>query len=167
MIHKSAIDEKTAKHIESELVAQSEPAKEDAKAVVAFYKKNFKRVQTVRCNKCKQLLCLEILDPEKFTAMLPYHHEGLRRIELIGSPLLASRKRLDGVMGYQCSCGNDTTNSQIELGIVPHANKQIPTLEPHHVAMVQQAIAQNKYVPDVEEMGDKKRIETFTVERII
>ena len=172
MIHKSSIDEKTAKHIDDVLAQPPEPAKEDAKAVISFYKKNYKRVQTVRCNKCKELLCLEILDPEKYTAMLAYHHEGLRRIELLGSPLLSSRRRLDGVMGYQCLCGNDTRNSKVELGIVPSVPvatnpAMIPVLEPHHAAMVRLEMAKQHYTPDVEEMGNKTRVETFTVERIV
>lgn len=173
MIHKSSIDEKHARHISDLIANESEPdARAEAKAMLDYYLRNFQRVQIVRCDKCKKDLCLEILDPEKFAhCKANSHHEGLRRIEIAGSPLLSSRKRLDGVMGYRCKCGNNTINSSIELGLIPSVKNpvgpaMIPAIEPHHEAMVRLEIAKRNYKPDVEVIGNKTRIETFTVERL-
>lgn len=172
MIHKSAIPKKVAEELSKILTQEAEPdARVEAKATIRFYKKNYPRVQIVRCNECKKDLCLEILEPQGYEKYILSHHEGMRRIELAGSPLLSSRKRLDGVMGYRCRCGNNTINSPIELGIIPHVKNptgpaMIPSIEPHHVAAVQDAMRNQNYKPDIEETGNIKRIETFTVERL-
>ncbi len=175
MIHKSSIDENTAGQLSQVLSEMSENAapnaRAEAKATINYYLRNYKRVQVVRCNKCKKDLCLEILDPEKYNLCLNSHHEGLRRIELSGSPLLSSRKRLDGQMGYRCACGNNTINSHIELGLIPSVKNptgpaMIPSIEPHHEEMVRLEIAKQKYKADVEVTGNKTRIETFTVEKL-
>jgi hypothetical protein len=104
------------------------------------------------------------------------HHQGRRRItlgdeEYPGGRLLSHRRRLDGVMGYRCICGNNTIASAPELGNVPTVTNPagisaIPVIEPHHEAAVRLAIARSGYKPDVEVVGNKTRIESFTVERI-
>ncbi len=172
MINKTSIDEKTAKLVSTILQEEPEPlSRAEAKAVIDYYLKNYPQVQIVRCNKCKKDLCLEILDPSAIPKYSLSHHQSMRRIELAGSPLLSSRKRLDGVMGYRCRCGNNTINSKVELGLLPHVDNpngpaMIPSIEPHHEAMVKLEIAKQKYKPDVEVTGDKTRIETFTVEKL-
>ena len=172
MIHKSSIDAKHVPQISSLLQEEPEPsARAEAKEVLDFYLKNFPEVQIVRCKKCKSDLCLEVLEPQAFDKYIVSHHQGYRRIELSGSPLLSSRKRLDGAMGYRCKCGNNTINSSIELGLIPSVKNptgpaMIPSVEPHHEAMVRLEIAKRNYKPDVEVIGNKTRIETFTVERL-
>lgn len=158
----------------SDLITAPKPpvARESAKTMLKFYMQHYSRVQIVRCLKCKKDLCLEILDPDTYTRDLTHsHHEGLRRIEIGGSPLLSSRKRLDGQMGYKCACGNNTINSTFELGLLPSINtptssSMIPSIQPHHEAMVKLEIAKNHYKPDVEVNGNKTRIETFEIERL-
>ena len=172
MINKSSVDEKTAKHLSKILQEEPEPlSRAEAKEVLDYYLKNYPQVQIVRCNKCKKDLCLEILDPSAVPKYSLSHHQSMRRIELAGSPLLSSRKRLDGVMGYRCLCGNDTINSSVELGLIPHVKNptgpaMIPSIEPHHEATVKLEIAKKHYKPDVEVTGNKTRIETFTVEKL-
>ena len=172
MINKTSIDEKTAKLVSTILQEEPEPlSRAEAKATIDYYLKNYPQVQIVRCNKCKKDLCLEVLDPSAIPKYSLSHHQSMRRIELAGSPLLSSRKRLDGVMGYRCRCGNNTINSKVELGLLPHVDNpngpaMIPTIEPHHEAMVRLEIANQHYKPDVEVTGDETRIETFTVKRI-
>lgn len=172
MINKSSVDEKTAKHVSQILQEEPEPlSRAEAKEVLDYYLKNYPQVQIVRCNKCKKDLCLEILDPSAIPKYTLSHHQAMRRIELAGSPLLSSRKRLDGVMGYKCRCGNNTIVSKVELGLIPHINNptspaMIPSIEPHHEAMIAINIAKTHYKPDVEVNGSKTRIETFTLERL-
>lgn len=133
---------------------------------VDFYTKTYKVVQIVRCDKCGADLALEILDEDQYQMNLSSHPDGLRRITL-GDSLLSSRLRLDGVMGYQCKCGNNTLMASIESGIVPVATGGIvPSIEPHHEAAVRLAIATNGYKPDVAKDKTKTKIESFTIERL-
>ena len=172
MIDKNHIDAATSAHVSNILVEDPEPgARATAKETIDYYTSNFPHVQIVRCDGCGKDLCLEVLDPQAFDKYVHSHHDGLRRIMLENSPLLSSRKRLDGVMGYECLCGNNTINSTVELGLLPTVNNatgpsMIPDIEPHHVAMVAIQIAKTHYKPDVKVTGNKTRIETFTVERI-
>ena len=177
MIHKSSIGKKTSKHVSQVLQEEQEPdARAEAKEILDFYLKNYEIVQVVRCDGCGSDLCIEVLDPDQYVMNLHhYHHEGLRMIELSGAPLLSRRKRLDGDMGYECKCGNNTLNSEVELGLIPSIKVKkgttvmpgaIPTIQPHHEAAVRLEIAKQHYVPDVKINGAFKTTETFTVERI-
>ncbi len=172
MITKNSIDAKTSKHVSKILAEEPEPtSRAAAKEVIDYYVKNYPNVQLVSCNKCGSDLCLEVLSPTETAKYAQSHHQAMRRIELEGSTLLSSRKRLDGVMGYRCRCGNNTINSTIELGLLPSVDNpigpaSIPVIEPHHEAAVKLAIANGKYKPDVEVNGDTTRIETFSVRKI-
>lgn len=177
MINKSSIDESTSDHVSKVLREDPAPgARAEAKEIVDFYLKNYEIVQVVRCDGCGNDLCIEVLDPDQYMMnKTHYHHEGLRMIELTGGTLLARRKRLDGTMGYECRCGNNTLNSEVELGIIPSikvkkgsalAPAAIPTIQPHHESMVADQITKSGYEPDIKVDGAFKTIETFTIERL-
>jgi hypothetical protein len=172
MIAKHSIDEKTAKHVSKILKEDPEPdARATARETLDFYIKNYPLVQIVRCDLCGADLCLEVLIPAEVQRNKLHHHDGLRRIVLDGGKLLSSRKRLDGAMGYECRCGNNTINASVEIGLLPTVSNitgeaMIPQIEPHHEAMVKLEIAKQHYTPDVETNGNKTRIESFTVERL-
>ena len=172
MIDKAHIDAPIAKHVSAILSEDPEPNhRAAAQEVIDYYMKNYPQVQIVRCDSCGSDLCLEVLIPSEVERNKQFHHDGFRRVVLEGSPLLSSRRRLDGVMGYECKCGNNTLNASVELGLIPHVKnasgpEMIPQIEPHHEAMVRIETAKQHYKPDVEVTGDKTRIETFTVERI-
>jgi len=112
-------DEKTAETVknlmrqEKDIDAEAAQKKE-AKEIANYYKEHFDFVQLVQCEKCGSDLCLWVLDRDQVQANMVNHHLGLRRI-VIGNSLLASRKRLDGAMGYQC--GGATTNPAYEAHV--------------------------------------------------
>lgn len=68
---------------------------------------HYTEVHLVRCLKCGNEMCLEVLEPSTQEQFKMTHHQG-RRIITLGfddAPdgyLFSYRKRLDGAMGYQC-----------------------------------------------------------------
>lgn len=161
---------------ENKLQAQAEKkAAESKKAVgdaLEYYlgSSEYTEVHIVRCDQCKADLCLEVLDPKQVHMWKATHHQGRRRITL-GDSMMSHRKRLDGVMGYKCICGNNTINSSVELGELPTVKSPsgpaaIPIIEPHHEAAVRNRMARENYKADTETNGAFTRIESFTIERI-
>ena len=161
--------------------AKAEPTVETqthhvAKETLEFYlsSANYTEVYIVRCDACGNDLCLEVLEPATQHKYMETHHQGRRRItlgfdEAPDGYLLSHRKRLDGAMGYQCICGNDTIISPAEKTLsrkAPSGKRFIPPLEPHQEAFFRAKQARSNFKPDVEENGDSLRVETFTVERL-
>lgn len=171
MVEATHIEPETAEHITPVLGNKSpEENKANAQEIIDYYLREYDEVQIVRCGGCGADLCLEILDKAQYQQNLLSHHKGYRRITL-GDSLHSSRKRLDGVMGYQCKCGNNTIISEIERGIVPqitavNGQAYIPAIEPHHEAMVRIEMAKQGYSPDTTIDGNKTTVETFVTERI-
>ncbi len=82
---------------------------QELQEVIDFYLRDpaYTEVHLVRCNNCNNPMCLEVLEPASVYKYQETHHQGRRRITLgfDDAPdgyLLSHRKRLDGVMGYQC-----------------------------------------------------------------
>ena len=74
-------------------------------------------------------------------------------------------------MGYRCICGNNTIIADIEKGVVPQVKApilHIPSIEPHHEALVKLQMAKDHYKPDIDVSDDGKTIrqETFTTTRL-
>jgi hypothetical protein len=156
----SNVDEKTAQHVTNLLktpnpdIAAAEKA--EAAEIVKYYEDNFEFVQLVVCESCGADLCMWVLDRNQVQSNLVNHHQGLRRI-VIGDKLLASRKRLDGAMGYSCICGNDSRLSSIEKGLIeetPWNGGGIPSMEPHIEAKIRQRIVATNFKPDVKDLGN-------------
>lgn len=151
---------------------------ETTQEALAFYLKEpaYKEVYVVSCDKCGHDMCIEVLEPSSVNQFKSTHHQGRRRVtlgdaEYPGGRLLSHRKRLDGVMGYRCVCGNNTILSNPERGLIPQTNDPnlipyLPSIEPHQEAELRFKMATGGYKPDVEELGNKTRIESFTVERL-
>lgn len=161
------IDEKVAKHVTG-LMAQDDDKqsefeaaqKNEAKEIVKYYKDNFDFVQLVKCTACEADLCLWVLDKSQVQSNMTNHHLGLRRI-VIGNNLLASRKRLDGAMGYQCICGAESRLSPIEKGILeeqPWYGGTVPAIDPHVEAKIKQKIIATNFKPDVQDLGDDEMV---------
>jgi len=136
---------------------------EQAKAddILKYYVDNYTEVYYLICDKCKQSLALEVLDLSKPN---PHHHQA-RQVIPITDKLKSSRPRLDGAMGYQCVCGNDTRMSAVEAGIIPQGPYPSDIL-PHHEAQIRERIAQLNYHPDIRLKGKDIITETFRVRRI-
>jgi hypothetical protein len=157
------VDKKTSDLITNMLKSDPDKEKEmeaahkkEAKEIVKYYKQNFDFVQLVTCTTCGSDLCLWVLDREQVQPNMVNHHLGLRRI-VVGNSLLASRKRLDGAMGYHCVCGADTRLSPIEKGILeeePWHGGTVPAMEPHIEAKIKQKIIATNFQPDVQDLDN-------------
>jgi hypothetical protein len=100
----------------------------------------------------------------------------MQRVTLSGA-LRATRKRLDGHMGYECSCGNDSRLGSAEQGIVPvlkyDANGQVmnpdTSLEvyPHHEAAVKLIMARDGDQTKIKDLkGGEQVIDGFIHRRL-
>lgn len=174
MINKTHISDEGAKGI-SEAIAKKDTAPtENVQDTIDFYMKDPKwvEVHVVKCNMCNSDLCLEVLNPREAPSLKGQHHRGMRRIVLgTSGPLLSSRARLDGLMGYRCMCGNNTIIADIEKGVIPQVKApvlHIPSIEPHHESLVKLTMARNGHKPDIEVSDDGKTVrqETFTTVRL-
>lgn len=174
MIKQSHISDDEAKNVASVLTKKDTGPTSTAQEVIDFYLNDpqYVEVHIVRCDACKSDLALEVLNPQETGRYFGQHHRGMRRVVLgTSGPLLSSRKRLDGLMGYKCMCGNNTIIADIEKGIVPQVKApilHIPTIEPHHEAMIKLQMSKNGHKPDLEVSDDGKfvRHESFTAERL-
>lgn len=174
MINQTHISDDAASGMKEALAKKGVDLTATAQDVIDFYlnDKSYSQVHIVRCDQCGSDLCLEVLNPNEVGKHLGAHHQGMRRIVLgTNGPLLSSRKRLDGLMGYRCMCGNNTIIAEIEKGVVPQVKAPVahmPTIEPHHEALVKLQMAKNHHQPDIEKSLDGKfvRHETFTAERL-
>lgn len=174
MKNQSHISNDASAQIKKAIEAKGPDITSTAQEVINFYLNDpqYSEVHIVRCDKCNADLCLEVLNPAEVGAHFAGHHRGMRRIVLgTDGPLLSSRKRLDGLMGYRCMCGNNTIIAEIEKGLIPQAKApiaHIPTIEPHHEQLIKLQMAKNHHVPDIEKSLDGKKIrhETFSVERL-
>lgn len=129
----------------------------DAQSIIDFYKTMYGEMHVVTCNVCNTDLCIEIAGNIEGQAM---HPNGYTVIP-ISDKLLSTRVRLDGMMGYQCLCGNDTRANIIEEALSPTG-----AMHPHEVAAIHKQMAAVRYKPDIKQKGNKQIRETFTVERI-
>ena len=145
--------------------------KDKAEDILKFYMDNYAEVYVLICDKCKTKLAIEYLDISKPNVN---HHQN-RQVIAIHDKMKSYRPRLDGAMGYQCACGNDTKLATIEDGIVPVAKivdgvMQIPQggmeLHPHHLGLVQERMGQLKYHPDIRLKGKDTITESFRVRRL-
>ena len=143
---------------------------------IDFYVQNYPEVEVVACDSCKQDMCLWYLDPKMAGRFSQMHHRGMQRVTLSGA-LLATRKRLDGHMGYQCICGNDSRLGSAEVGIVPvlkrDASGQVvnpdESLEvyPHHEAAVKLIMARDGDRTKIEDLkGGEQVIDGFIHRRL-
>jgi hypothetical protein len=174
MLNTTHVNDEESQNISTELAKTQPDITSTAKETLDFYLKDpqYTEVHIVRCNRCKSDLCLEVLNPNEAPRYLTSHTKGCRRIVLgTSGPLLSSRKRLDGLMGYRCICGNNTIIADIEKGVVPQVKApilHIPSIEPHHEALVKLQMAKDHYKPDIDVSDDGKTIrqETFTTTRL-
>ena len=157
----------------SRLLASREQQEEaQATDILKYYLDNYSEVYTLICDKCKEKLAIEYVDMSQPN---PNHHQG-RQVIAISNKFKSYRPRLDGAMGYQCECGNDTKLAKIEDGIVPVAKLRsdgtldIPQggmeLHPHHQGLVSERISKLNYSPDIRLKGKDTITETFRVRRL-
>lgn len=69
-----------------------------AKDIIQFYLDNYAEVYQLICDKCKEVLALEVLD---LSNLNQFHHDG-RTVIPLSNGFKSHRARLDGAMGYQC-----------------------------------------------------------------
>src|SRR5271166_3897797 len=138
---------------------------------IDWYLQNFEHVSKVYCGSdlgegCGELLALEVSGG-------PGHQvdeRGVARIT-IGSTLLSTRVRLDEhdsgrMVGYQCSCGNDTRLSDAERHHKP-VNGWHHDLRPHEAAQIHSAIKLcGKHKAKFKDDGTTKHYESFRHEVI-
>lgn len=134
---------------------QLEPT--DHQSVFDYYLEHYNEVHILTCNKCKADLGIEIKGE---VAGYPTNQFGFTVLPF-GEQLLASRCRLDGSMGYQCRCGNDTRATALEESMSPTGS-----FLPHEVAAIQQRQLEVGHKPSIKLKGKKEIHETFTRERI-
>jgi hypothetical protein len=144
----------------------------EATDILTYYLDNYNEVYSLICDKCKETLAIEYFDESNPNS----NHHQQRQVIAISEKMRSYRKRLDGAMGYQCSCGNDTKLAEIEAGIVPVAIRKkdgsliIPEggleLHPHHVGLVEKRIAEQNYYPKIRNRLDDTITETFRVRKL-
>lgn len=136
---------------------------EQSDDILAFYKDKYAKVNLITCEECGSDLAIEVLIPERQSKMMNAHHEGMTVIP-IGNTLLASRKRQDGVMGYECRCGNDSRIGEAEKGVV---GKGLRDMMPHERDMVDANLKLSGSKPQVTEDADgTKHVERFAIKRL-
>lgn len=150
------------------MILSSEIANTDATQMLEFYKQNFAVVDLVSCSECKSFLAFECSGGEGM---------GLAANELgkfiipIGDKLQSHRVRLDEaptgerMVGYQCSCGNDTRIAEVEKGLVPVGGMR-SALSPFEKHEIREKIKTNRqHKVDFRKKGNIKHFESFQVER--
>lgn len=131
-----------------------------------WYRANYDSVKLVYCSKCKKLLALEVAGGHG----LALDKRGVAVIP-VGSDLLSSRVRLDEsedgpMMGYQCTCGNNTLLSQAEKHHKPDNGWYAPVM-PHEEHRIKTEINLcGKHKPDYKRMDNTIMYETFKVEQM-
>ena len=85
------------------------------KNALDYYRNLYDEIYLVTCSKCKTVLAIEIMGE---VSGYPRDSRGLTTLSL-DSKHLATRVRTDGVVGYQCACGNDTRGNEIEEKLSP------------------------------------------------
>lgn len=129
----------------------------DSQSVLNYYIDQYDEVHLVVCDKCKSDLGIEVKGE---IAGYRVNEKGYTVLGF-GDKLLASRVRLDGTMGYQCVCGNDTRGTQLEQELSPNG-----TFLPHEVAAIREAQDKKKWRPKLKVKGNKETHETFIRERV-
>lgn len=72
----------------------------------------------------------------------------------------ASRRRLDGELGFQCWCGNDTRLAEAEAGVI---SKHTPTKKDLETV----ASRLKERTPNYPEQAGKKNVDGFSIERVM
>ena len=136
---------------------QLEPT--DEQSVLSYYINSYPEVHIITCNKCKEDIGIEVLSGD--IGHIKANANGYVVLPF-GDRLLSSRVRTDGVMGYQCVCGNDTRGNQVEERISPDG-----TFLPHEVAAIQTEYELTGYKQPITHRGKKEyHDKTFIRERI-
>lgn len=153
------IDDSKAKLVAKQLKARRETdLAQEAKDIANFYKKHYDYVEMVTCGNCKRDLCLFVLDREQVKQNMGAHPMGLRRIVLgiTNSPLLSSRKRIDGTMGYRCICGADTIHTEAETRVIQEKGWPgvIPSQDPHIEYEIHKRVAALGIQPTIKKPND-------------
>lgn len=155
--------------------------------MVAFYSRDYSEVYLIHCLNCKRVIGVEVA-PAK-------GNEGLitdrgRALFMYQDLCLSVRVRDDKtplgepMVGYECKCGNRTTISPVEQGIVAErtvhvsnlsgqiadGGEPLPVGSPFENAKVKMAVdkrvAETGYTADYEVAGTKERYESFMLERV-
>ena len=143
------------------MIVKPEATHHNPKTMVAFYKKHFADVHIVSCNKCRNSLAIELSHPysNDLLGLLP---NALGIIVLaVDEKLLSHRVRLDGMIGYQCICGNDTRASEIEEALSPNGD-----FHPHEVAAIHEEFANRNWQAPIKHINGKEHRGSFVVERV-
>lgn len=130
---------------------------DELEAMLQWYSINASSVETIHCPEDGLIaLKVDMTAPE-----LKNKHttEGTFVVGIVGK-LLSYRQRLDGIIGYQCICGNDNMWSKIETDNIPHSHR-MSVLTPDDMFAVQAQIAATKYVPNVKKLKLGYAIDKF------
>ena len=151
-------------------------------AMAEFYRKQYGSVYFVRCLHCQRVIAVEVP-----TANGNIPTRG-RQIYGYQELFVTTRERLDknadggNMVGYQCTCGNDTRLGEVERGEVPTsiaaADKSgkivvpappLKSLSPFEREQLRNTIAKRQVSSgkaDYEINGNIERFETFQLERV-
>jgi hypothetical protein len=130
--------------------------------MISFYKKHFRVVNALTCLKCKNTLALELSEPHT-NDLMGLSPNSLGIIVLpVDEKLLSHRVRLDGMIGYQCICGNDTRSFDIEEELSP-----LGDFHPHEVHAIKARMQDVGWKAPVKTINDSKEQRgSFTAERV-
>ena len=129
--------------------------------MINFYKGNFRVVHAVTCSECKNTIAVELSDPLSNDLLgLAPNAKGIIVLP-VDEKLMATRIRLDGMLGYQCLCGNDTRSCDIEEELSPQGD-----FLPHHVEAIKERMAAVDWHAPIEHKNGKEHRGSFVVERV-
>lgn len=129
--------------------------------MIRFYKKNFGSVHVVHCKHCKNTIAIELSQPlGNDTLGLTANAHGIIILP-VDERLLSSRVRTDGMLGYQCICGNDTRSFDIE-----EKHSPLGDFLPHQVDAIQTEMSLTGWQAPVKHKDGKEHRDSFTIERV-
>lgn len=129
--------------------------------MIAFYKKHFDVVHALTCKKCHNTIAIELSAPLG-NDLLGLKPNSLGVIVLpVDEKLLAHRIRTDGMIGYQCTCGNDTRSFDIEEELSP-----LGDFHPHEVAAIQEKMTTTAWQAPIKHTKGKEHRGSFVAERV-
>ena len=129
--------------------------------MIAFYKKHFRLVHALHCGKCKNTIAIELSDPLSNDLLgLKPNAKGIIVLP-VDEKLLSHRIRLDGMIGYQCACGNDTRASEIE-----ERNSPMGDFLPHEMSAIHEEMRITGWQAPITHKNNKEYRGSFAAEKV-
>lgn len=149
-------------HLSREILRRlAEIHEDELPTMLDWYNQNADMVETIHCpDKSHKTdivaLKVNIANPEFNNT---HTNDGVFVVGIVGK-LLSYRQRLDGVVGFQCICGNDNMWSKVENDNISKEHKH-SVLTPDDMFRVRQAVEQSNYQPAVKKLKLGYAIDSF------